>query len=101
MPNAVLDHVGKNCLLKKIKGIRFIGKSDVYCLTVPETSNFIANGIVVHNSLDALRYALTTHFLGKDGSRLSAGDIERMRNEVYGGFSLPKPFIDPNAQTYW
>lgn len=48
------------------------------------------------HSLDALRYALTTHFLGKDGSRLTAGDIDRMRQEVYGGYNLPKPFCEPN-----
>ena len=53
------------------------------------------------HSLDALRYCLTTHFLGKDGSRLTAGDIERMRNEVYGGQVLPKPFMDIQSEYHW
>ena len=39
-------------------GIKKIGKADVYNLEVKRTHNFIANGIVVHNSIDATRYCL-------------------------------------------
>lgn len=39
-------------------GIKKVGKDDVYNLEVRRTHNFIANGIVVHNSIDATRYAL-------------------------------------------
>jgi PBSX family phage terminase large subunit len=55
---------------------------------------------VSDHSLDALRYCLYSQFFGKDGSRLSPGDLERMRAEVYGGHNLPAPFIDPNEQRY-
>lgn len=39
-------------------GIKKVGKDDVYNLEVKRTHNFIANGIVVHNSIDATRYVL-------------------------------------------
>ena len=39
-------------------GIKKIGKEDVYNLEVKETHNFVANGIVVHNSIDATRYCI-------------------------------------------
>ena len=39
-------------------GIKRVGKDDVYNLEVKDTHNFIANGIVVHNSIDATRYIL-------------------------------------------
>lgn len=39
-------------------GIKKVGKDDVYNLEVIKTHNFIANGIVVHNSIDATRYSL-------------------------------------------
>ena len=88
--------VDEPCLGKKVRSIRLIGNADVYCMVVPETHNFIANGMVVHNSVDALRYAIYTHFFGKDGSRLSAQDIDRLYREAQGGgFDIPSPFIPP------
>jgi len=36
------------------------GTSDVYDLTVQGEHEFYANGILVHNSLDALRYILNS-----------------------------------------
>ena len=40
------------------KSIKKIGKADTYNMEVEETHNFIANGIVVHNSRDAEAYIL-------------------------------------------
>ncbi len=45
----------------KVKSIEEDGYEDVYCINVPETGNFIANGIVVKNC-DALRYACASAF---------------------------------------
>lgn len=45
----------------KVKSIEEDGIEDVYCLSVPETGNFIADGIVVSNC-DALRYAVCSAF---------------------------------------
>lgn len=47
-------------LFTKITKIEEDGYEDVYCMYVPETNQFIANDIVVHNC-DALRYALASH----------------------------------------
>lgn len=45
----------------KIKSIEEDGCEDVYCISVPETGNFIANGMVIANC-DALRYAVCSAF---------------------------------------
>lgn len=49
------------------------------------------------HALDALRYAIYTHFFNKSGSSLTAIDIDRMYNESMGQnqFNLPDQFIDP------
>lgn len=44
-----------------IKSIKRVENEDVYCLSAPKHSNFVANGIVVRNC-DALRYVCHTHF---------------------------------------
>lgn len=43
--------------------------------------------------IDATRYGIFSHFYAKDGSRLTANDVDRMHNEAMGyGDNLPKPF---------
>jgi hypothetical protein len=45
--------------LTKVCRVQSASKSDVYCLTVPETEAFaVESGVVVHNCMDALRYAV-------------------------------------------
>ena len=38
------------------------GRADVYDMEVPDFHNFVANGVVVHNSNKAIGYFLNTHF---------------------------------------
>jgi len=46
-------------VLTKVCRVQSASKSDVYCLTVPETEAFaVESGVVVHNCMDALRYAV-------------------------------------------
>ena len=47
---------GKRVITVNVKSIKKVGKADVYNMEVEKYHNFIANGIVVHNSIDALRY---------------------------------------------
>lgn len=48
------------------------------------------------HALDALRYALYTHFFGKDGSSLSARDLDRLYQESRGvSADLPRFFQPP------
>lgn len=43
----------------KVKLIRYIGKQDVYNMEVRGHHNFSVNGgLIVHNSIDAVRYAM-------------------------------------------
>jgi len=68
----------------KIKSIEEDGVEDVYCLSVPATGNFVANGIVIANC-DALRYACYSHFPQGEFSHIDENiSIEQLRRKVYG-----------------
>lgn len=49
------------------------------------------------HALDALRYAMYTHFFGKSGNALRPEDIDRMEREAHGDGrpELPRFFSDP------
>lgn len=50
---------------EKIKKIKKIGKFDVYNMEVKDHHNFAVNGgFIVHNCVDALRYALNKYING-------------------------------------
>jgi len=82
-----------------VKSIEEDGIEDVYCLNVPEHGNFIVNeGIVVKNCLDALRYALYTHFLGQSGEAMSPQDLEKRWRQARGeNDDLPPQFRNPSG----
>lgn len=45
----------------KIKGIKRIGKADVYNMEVKDHHNFsVCGGFIVHNCMDAVRYFCST-----------------------------------------
>jgi len=69
----------------KVRFIKMAGKEDVYDLTVPETSNFVAEGIVVHNShgADAFRMLAVGHMDEQRGP-----EKETDYNEDYDRFAL-------------
>lgn len=46
----------------KVVSVEFYGHEDVYNLEVDTHHNFVANGIVVHNCMDALRYGIVNIF---------------------------------------
>jgi len=54
----VAGHAG---VYSAIKSIEECVEEDVYCLSVPSTGNFVANGMVIKNC-DALRYAICSAF---------------------------------------
>lgn len=65
------------------------GVEDVYCLSVPETGNFVANGIVVKNC-DALRYLTYTAFpSGQFSHPAEELTIDQLRRQVYGSDDYP------------
>ena len=49
------------------------------------------------HALDALRYALYSHFFGKDLERVSAEDLDNMYNETRGiqAHNMPRFFQEP------
>lgn len=42
----------------KVKSVKKIGVEDTYNMEVEEVHNFMANNIIVHNSIDATRYLI-------------------------------------------
>ena len=66
-PNPVrIDFTRGSLKFAKIKSIRYIGKQDVYNMEVRGHHNFSVNGgLIVHNSIDATRYALEDDMVQK------------------------------------
>jgi hypothetical protein len=58
-----------------------------------KNGNFIANGMVIKNC-DAMRYAVYTHFYGKEQGRMTARDVDTLYNQAMGGSDLPPMFRD-------
>jgi len=63
-------------------GVSDAGRSDVYCLTVPETAAFaVEGGVVVHNCMDATRYLVmglqhaTTRPIERHATSARPGDL--------------------------
>lgn len=74
---------------------RRIGKQKVYNLHVEGENEFFAEGFLVHNCLDALRYALFSHWGHKTKNSLSAEELEKLYYETMHGPQLPAPFQQP------
>jgi hypothetical protein len=74
-----------------VKGLVKRKNENVYCLGTIKNGNFIANGIVVKNC-DAMRYAMFTHFFGKEQHRMTAADIDKAYAEAMGVSTLPLMF---------
>jgi hypothetical protein len=76
----------------KVKLIEEDGFEDVYCISVPSTGNFVANGIVVKNC-DALRYAICSAFpegeLNHPDENIS---YDQLRRNVFGGDDIYSQF---------
>ena len=73
-----------------------IGNKNVYNLTVQNHHEYYANGILVANCLDSLRYAIYTHMFAKDTKGMSPLEYDRMRNEALGlQAEIPEVFRDP------
>lgn len=68
----------------KVKSIEEDGYEDVYCLSVPETGNFVANGMVIANC-DALRYAVCSAFPQGEFSHPDENiSYDQLRRQVFG-----------------
>lgn len=66
----------------KIKSKKFIGEDETYDLEVPEYKNFIADGIIVHNSAVALNIARE---LGRASIVVPVKALQRQYEEDYMG----------------
>jgi RecA/RadA recombinase len=61
----------------KVKKVEFYGYEDVYDMTVPGIDNFVANGVVVHNSQGKSALVMSIAALAQyDGAHVVYGDVE-------------------------
>lgn len=91
-----LVHVG---LYSAVKSVEECEPEDVYCISVPSTGNFVANGIVVKNC-DALRYAVVSAFPQGEFDHPDENiSHDQLRRQVFGdeGFGM----LGPTPGTYF
>jgi hypothetical protein len=79
--DAVVENVG---VYSAVKSIEECENEDVYCISVPSTGNFVANGMVVKNC-DALRYAVCSAFPTGEFSHPDENiSYDQLRRKVFG-----------------
>jgi replicative DNA helicase len=77
-----------------VKGIEYDGEEDVYDMSVPDTHNFIANGLIVHNSLeqdaDVVMFIHRPELYEKDAAKQNIAQIKlaKHRNGPVGTVEL-------------
>lgn len=81
----------KQSKMSRVKRVRRSGKEKVYDLTVPPYSNFIANGIIVHNSM------ATPHIAGAAAILLDRGKIRNTQDIK----NAMKPLVQGKQKTAW
>lgn len=87
----VVGHAG---VYSAIKSIEECAPEDVYCISVPSTGNFVANGIVVKNC-DALRYACCSAFPQGEFNHPDENlTVEQLKRKIYSDDGYG--FMNPN-----
>lgn len=84
----------RNCehLIKEIQSYTWDAKSQKTGVDKPSKEN--------DHSVDALRYAMYTHFFNKEMTRISASDLDRIQSEAMGYTNIPSPFRDPRDYNF-
>lgn len=68
--NSILTNTRKIKFVRvPVSEVSIIGRSPVYDLTVEDKHEFVASGILVHNCIDAIRYALDDFIHSRDSIR--------------------------------
>jgi replicative DNA helicase len=67
-------------LWDRVVGIDALGEQEVFDATVPGTHNFIADGIVVHNSIE--QDADVVIFLYRDGEQNADSEVELVKAKI-------------------
>jgi len=73
---AIVDISDNSISYDYIASIKFYGVYDVYNMEVENTNNYATNGLIIHNCMDALRYALHTHIKEHTGIRFRWAKIK-------------------------
>ncbi len=73
----------------EVKSIKKLGVEKVYDMTVPELSNFVANDIIVHNSIEQdADVVMFLHREDEEAREMVTCSIEKHRNGPTGSFNL-------------
>lgn len=78
-------HAAENAgVYSAVKSIEECAEEDVYCISVPSTGNFVANGMVIKNC-DALRYAVCSAFPRGEFNHPDENiTYDQLRRKVFG-----------------
>jgi len=85
----LIDLSGSDVFWDEIKEIKSLGLKKVYDMTVPRVNNFVANDIIVHNSIE--QDADVVAFLHREDEEVRemiTCSVEKHRNGPTGGFPL-------------
>lgn len=77
-PLLIIDGAGMMRVVES-EGVVDVNSGRVYDLTVEGQHEFFANGILVHNCIDSLRYALDGYIHGRNGLHISNDLFRRVR----------------------
>jgi len=75
----------------EIVSIEFVGDKQVYDLTIPETHNFVANDICVHNTALALNMA---QYAAKNGSTVGVFSLEMSAEQLVSRLLCSEARVD-------
>jgi len=76
----------------------FVRREHVYNLTIEDAHEYFANGVLVKNCMDAMRYGLMSHFFAKSAPSRSREELDAAyREEMFGAdYNVPAPFRQPS-----
>lgn len=94
---------GGDVVWEEIKNVKLLGEEEVYDITVPGTHNFVANDIIVHNSIeqdaDVVMFIYREEYYDKNTDRKGITDIliRKHRNGPIGEVEL---FFQPELTRF-
>ena len=72
----VQELVGQNLGKVRVKKVEYVGKEDVYNMEVRDHHNYsVAGGFIIHNCIDATRYAFSRDMLSGNKIKLFKGGL--------------------------
>ena len=76
--NTCVPSIAVSCVHQNLDEIDY-----VYNLTVDQEHEYFADGYLVHNCMDSLRYVVYTQFFTKNSNKMTEEDAKRLESQYY------------------